>query len=263
MQTSSQSLGFYTPTAWSWARDSTTEWPWREILAIRETGSTNADLVAAAREGVASGTVLVADHQTAGRGRLDRGWTAPPGTSLAVSVLLRPPPGVPAARWTWLPLLAGLAVTDALAEAAAVPARLKWPNDVLIDGGKVCGILAERVDDAVVIGMGINTRLAADDLPVPTATSLLLAGADLTDSDLVSAVLRALGRWYRRWLDGEDLGPALASHCGTIGREVRVELPAAPPVVGLAVGIDSDGRLLVRTAEGVRPFSAGDVVHLR
>jgi BirA family biotin operon repressor/biotin-[acetyl-CoA-carboxylase] ligase len=265
MQTSSQPLGSYQPVAWPSEPDN--EWPWREILATRETGSTNADLSAAARAGAASGTVLVADHQTAGRGRLDRGWTAPPGTSLAISVLLRPPGTVPATRWTWLPLLAGLAVTDALVETTGVAAEVKWPNDVLIDGGKVCGILAERVaapsGDGVVIGMGLNTRLAADELPVPTATSLRLAGADAADADLVAAVLRELGSWYRRWLDGEDLVPALTRRCGTIGREVRVELPASDAVTGVAVGIDADGRLLVRTADGVRPFSAGDVVHLR
>ncbi len=247
--------------------DNPMPWPWREISVIRETGSTNADLAAAAREGAASGTVLVANHQTAGRGRLDRGWTAPPGASLAISALLRPPASVPAARWTWLPLLAGIAVTDALGEIAGVTAEVKWPNDVLIDGGKVCGILAERVTapsgDGVVIGMGINTRLRSDELPVPTATSLLLAGADVADPDLVAAVLTALGGWYRRWLDGEDLVEALTSRCATIGREVRVELPASGAVTGLAVGVDDEGRLLVRTADGVRPFSAGDVVHLR
>lgn len=240
--------------------------PWVALDVVPETGSTNADLAAAARAGAPGGTVLVAGHQVQGRGRLDRTWTAPPGASLAISVLLRPPAEVPASRWTWLPLVAGLAVTDALA-GLGVTAELKWPNDVLIGGGKVCGILAERVadasGDAVVIGMGINTRLAADELPVPTATSLRLAGAEVDDVEVVSAVLTALGSWYLRWLDGEDLGPALASRCGTIGREVRVELPAAAPVTGLAVGIDADGRLLVRTADGVRPFSAGDVVHLR
>jgi BirA family biotin operon repressor/biotin-[acetyl-CoA-carboxylase] ligase len=267
MQTTSHSLWDRDPTAWPWAPNSDLGRPWSGLEVTRETGSTNADLVAAVHAGAESGKVVVADHQTVGRGRLDRTWAAPPGTSIAISVLLRPPADVPANRWTWLPLVAGLAVTDALVAVAGVAAELKWPNDVLIGGGKVCGILAERVadpsGDAVVIGMGINTRLAADELPVPTATSLRLAGAEVPDADLVAGVLRELGAWYLRWVDGEDLGPALASRCVTIGREVRVELPAAAPVTGLAVGIDSDGRLLVRTAEGVRPFSAGDVVHLR
>ncbi len=263
MHSNSDSLWHDNLSFGSWAPDSSLDWPWTGLTAVRETGSTNADLAAAARSGAESGTVLVADHQTAGRGRLDRGWTAPPGTSLAISVLLRPPATVPVARWTWLPLLAGLAVTETLVSEAGVPAEVKWPNDVLIGGRKVCGILAERVGDAVVIGMGLNTRLNADQLPVPTATSLVLAGAGVSESELLRALLSALGGWYRRWQDGEDLRPALVARCGTIGREVRVDLPAVEAVTGLAVGIDEDGRLLVRTADGVRPFSAGDVVHLR
>ena len=237
--------------------------PWVELDVVPETGSTNADLAAAARDGAVSGTVLVAGHQVQGRGRLDRTWTAAPGASLAISVLLRPPSAIPQKRWTWLPLMTGLAVAEALVGSAGVQAELKWPNDVLIGGRKVCGILAERVGDAVVIGMGINTRLGEEELPVPTATSLRLAGAVIADPELVLAVLDRLGAWYLRWLAGADLGPALAARCCTIGREVRMELPAAAPVRGVAVGIDVDGRLLVRTGEVVRPFSAGDVVHLR
>ena len=169
----------------------------------------------------------------------------------------------PGDRSLKLMVLAGLAVAEAVAGTSGVPTGLKWPNDVLIGGRKVCGILAERVGDAAVIGMGINTRLTEDQLPVPTATSLALVGAEVADPDLVSGVLASLGGWYRRWQDGEDLAPALTARCGTIGREVRVELPAAEAVTGLAVGIDADGRLLVRTGDVVRPFSAGDVVHLR
>ena len=124
--------------------------------------------------GAPSGFVLATDHQTAGRGRLGRTWTAPRGSSIAMSVLLRP--AREPATWTWLPLLAGLAVADSLRAMADVPAVLKWPNDVLVDGAKICGILAERVDApsgaACVLGLGINVHLAADELPVPTATSL-------------------------------------------------------------------------------------------
>lgn len=263
MHSSSDSLWHDNLSIGPWAQDSLLDWPWTGVAVVEETGSTNADLASAARAGAESGTVLVAGHQTAGRGRMDRGWTAPPGASLAISVLLRPAATVPVARWTWLPLLAGLAVTDTLIAEAGVPAELKWPNDVLIDGRKVCGILAERVGDAVVIGMGLNTRLAADELPVPTATSLALAGAEVSEAGLLRALLSALGGWYGRWQHGEDLRPSLVSRCGTIGRGVRVELPGAASVAGLAVGVDEDGRLLVRTADGVRPFSAGDVVHLR
>jgi BirA family transcriptional regulator, biotin operon repressor / biotin---[acetyl-CoA-carboxylase] ligase len=241
--------------------------PWCKVRLVASTGSTNADLAALARTGAPSGTVLVAEHQSAGRGRLDRSWTAPPGTSLAISVLLRPPERVPLSRWLWLPLLAGLAVGDAMAEVAGVKAELKWPNDVLIDQRKVCGILAERVVDAgqaaVVMGMGINTRLQADQLPVPTATSLLLAGATVADDEVIAGVLRSLGRWYGRWLGGDDLAEVLSGRCATVGRPVRVELGGGRSVVGEAIGIDGDGRLLVQTDGQVQAFAAGDVVHLR
>lgn len=132
---------------------------WSQVSVVDATGSTNADLAAAARDGAPSGTVLVAEHQRSGRGRFTRSWEAPPGAAIAISVLLRPSLTIPLERWTWLPLLAGLAVADALVQVAGVPARLKWPNDVLIEDRKVCGILVERVGDAAVIGMGINTAL--------------------------------------------------------------------------------------------------------
>lgn len=243
-------------------------WPWVSVSTVDTTGSTNADLVAQARSGAPSGTVLVAAHQSGGRGRLDRTWTAPPGTSLAISALLRPPEQVPVMRWLWLPLLAGLAVVDAVGVATGASAELKWPNDVLIDGRKLCGILSERIvdaqqGDAAVIGMGINTRLRGDQLPVPTATSLALAGVEVDERELVVAVLAALAHWYRRWLDEEDFADAMTERCSTIGRLVRVELGAGRTAVGTAVGIDSDGRLLVEVGERTQAFSAGDVVHLR
>mgnify|MGYP002344143077 FL=1 len=171
------------------------------------------------------------------------------------------------ARWLWLPLVAGLAVADAVNAVSGLTPQLKWPNDVLLDGGKLCGILSERVvtdaGPAAVIGIGVNTRLGRDQLPVPTATSLALAGADVADEDLVIAVLGAVQRWYRRWESGVDLSGVLSQRCATIGRAVRVELGEAGAVLGTATGIDTDGRLVVQTADGVRAFSAGDVVHLR
>lgn len=240
---------------------------WVEVASVATTGSTNADLVAAARAGAPSGTVLVSDHQSAGRGRFTRVWEAPPGTSLALSVLLRPPAPVPAARWLWLPLLTGLAVADGLRAAAGLAVELKWPNDVLAGGRKLCGILAERVDaggpPAAVLGMGINTTLAEDELPVPTATSVALAGGVVDETALVAAVLEALGAWYVRWLTGTDLRAEYAARCSSVGRPVRVQLSAEEFVEGDATGVDAEGRLLVRVAGVERPFAAGDVVHLR
>lgn len=240
---------------------------WTRVEAVAATGSTNADLAVAARDGARSGTVLVSDHQSSGRGRFARVWEAPPGTSLAISALLRPPAVVPARRWLWLPLVTGLAVADGLRSACGVEAELKWPNDVLIGGRKVCGILSERVDagpvPAAVLGMGINTTLTEDELPVPTATSLALAGADVDPTAVVAGVLSALGGWYARWLAGDDLQADYAVRCSSVGRDVRVQLSGAEAVEGRATGVDVDGRLLVVVAGRERAFSAGDVVHLR
>lgn len=178
---------------------------WSEVDVVQRTGSTNSDLVARAAKGeVTEGAVLVAEEQTAGRGRLDRQWTAPPRSGLFFSVLLTPSE-VPVARWGWLPLLTGVAVATGLSRAAGVDTALKWPNDLLVTVGgaerKAGGILAERAgDDGVVIGVGINVSLKDDELPVPTAGSLGLAGAVSTDRDpLLRGVLRSLEEWYGTW----------------------------------------------------------------
>jgi BirA family biotin operon repressor/biotin-[acetyl-CoA-carboxylase] ligase len=271
---------------------------WRTLDVVAETGSTNADLSERARAGEPEGVVLVADHQTAGRGRRDRTWTAPPRSGLAVSVLLRPSEhGVPPERWSWLTLMAGVAVTDALIRVCGLPATLKWPNDVLVpipgstEFGKVAGLLAEVVGTdgpaaaeatglAVVLGVGLNVSQDVDELPVPTATSLKLAGSAVTDRDTVlRAVLRALAERYQEFTETaatSDGGPVwpigLAAvyreRCSTIGQLVRVQLPDGSTLDGLADGVDDEGRLLVREQpEGpgrrVHALSAGDVVHIR
>ena len=257
---------------------------WDSVATVATVGSTNAELAAAARAGAASGAVLVSDHQSAGRGRFTRVWEAPPGTSLAISALLRPPAAVPLARWLWLPLLTGLAVADGLRAACGVDAELKWPNDVLIEGRKVCGILTERVESprsrmveytssrlvepdetapAVIIGMGINTTLGEDQLPVPTATSLALAGAAVDTGEVAASVLLALDGWYRRWLAGDDLRADYAGRCTSVGREVRVQLSEHESVTGRSTGVDPSGCLLVEVGGRERAFAAGDVVHLR
>lgn len=249
---------------------------WGSVATVATIGSTNAELAAAARAGAATGAVLVSDHQSAGRGRFTRVWEAPPGTSLAISALLRPPASVPLARWLWLPLVAGLAVADGLRAACGVAAELKWPNDVLIGGRKVCGILTERVESpknrtvghgetlpAVIIGMGINTTLGEDELPVPTATSLALAGAEVETGEVAASVLLALDAWYRRWLAGADLRADYAERCTSVGREVRVQLSENEAVTGRATGVDPSGCLLVESDGRERAFAAGDVFHLR
>ncbi|CAL9298137.1 biotin--[acetyl-CoA-carboxylase] ligase [Streptomyces sp. SudanB182_2057] len=249
---------------------------YRDIEVVPRTGSTNSDLVARAAAGdVEEGVVLVAEEQSDARGRLDRRWSAPPRSGLFFSVLLRPRE-VPVARWGWLPLLTGVAVATGLARAAGVDTALKWPNDLLVTVGgeerKAGGILVERAgDDGVVVGVGINVSLRADELPVPRAGSLALAGAVGTDRDpLLRAVLRGLEDWYGRWrAAGGDpsvcgLQEAYTAGCATLGRAVRAELPGDRSVVGEAVALDGDGRLVIATGEGAREaVGAGDIVHLR
>ncbi|MEU3103579.1 biotin--[acetyl-CoA-carboxylase] ligase [Streptomyces griseoflavus] len=249
---------------------------WSRVDVVQRTGSTNSDLVARALAGeVREGAVRVAEEQTAGRGRLDRQWSAPARSGLFFSVLLTPRE-VPLDRWGWLPLLTGVAVATGLSRAAGVDTALKWPNDVLVTVGgaerKAGGILAEGAGEAgVVVGVGINVSLRADELPVPTAGSLALAGAVSTDRDpLLRGMLRALEEWYGRWrAAGGDAGACglqetYAAGCATLGRTVRAELPGDRALVGEAVAVDGDGRLVLATSAGVQePVGAGDIVHLR
>jgi len=239
------------------------------VTVLDEVGSTNAALVDAARAGAARG-VLTTEFQSAGRGRLDRVWTAPPRSGLAVSVLLSPP--VPARRWSWLPLVTGLALVDGLAAAelpVGVEVGLKWPNDVLVGGSKVAGILAERVDETrAVVGMGLNVSLRAEELPVPTATSLLLAGARVLDrTTMLVAVLAALSAQFRRWWSEPDdtaVRERYRRASTTIGRSVEVALPDGSNRTGTAVDVDPAGALVVDTGPtGLLAVAAGDVAHVR
>ncbi|MGI5206793.1 biotin--[acetyl-CoA-carboxylase] ligase [Spirillospora sp. CA-108201] len=263
---------------------------WRDVRVVEETGSTNADLAERARQGAPEGTVLVTELQTAGRGRLGRTWTAPPRSGLMFSMLLRP--RVPVARFAWASLLTGVAVATALRRMTAwsqagegflgeggeggedgdtaVDVRLKWPNDVLVGNRKLAGILAEMVDGGLVVGVGLNVGLREEELPVPTATSLAIEGAPLSDrAPLLRAILREFGTWYQEWtaLDGDPessgLRTAYRDLCATLGREVRVEMPGGERVAGTARDVDGAGRLVVAGAEGDVPVGAGDVVHVR
>ena len=247
---------------------------------VTSTGSTNADLLAraAAEPGGAEGRVLVAEEQTAGRGRRGRTWSSVPGESLTFSALLRPA-SVPPDRRGWLSLLTGVAVASAVGTLAGVHTVLKWPNDVLAGDRKLAGILAEQSPDgsAVVVGVGLNVATRASALPVAAtglaATSLAVeaGGAATSREDLLLGILDQLERWYvgfRSDPEPENSG-LLAEYralCGTLGRPVRVELPAGRVLTGTAVDVDSDGRLLVQEPTPgalVVPVSAGDVIHVR
>jgi BirA family biotin operon repressor/biotin-[acetyl-CoA-carboxylase] ligase len=244
---------------------------WQQLDVVAETGSTNVDLAERARAGQAGhGTVLLTEYQARGRGRLDRTWSAPPGTSLAMSMLLLPGE-VSAQRWTWLPLICGMATSEGIRRATGVQTVLKWPNDVMVGDRKLCGILAERIQTpdgpGCVVGVGVNTDLTEEQLPVPWATSLRLSGASTRNKNTVAAtILRAFGLLYQYWRDAFDataLARAYVARSGTIGRQVRVVLSDQESVVGQADAIDGDGQLIVQTAAGRRTFGAGDIVHLR
>ena len=238
---------------------------------VEEAGSTNALVAERGRQGAPAGLVVVAEHQTAGRGRLDRVWETPARSGLTFSVLLRPT--APAASWPWLPLLAGYAVAGAL-RAVGYDAAVKWPNDVLLAERKVAGILVERIatplGPAAVVGIGLNVAMTAEELPVPGATSLAIASGDPVPdrTDLLVSLVRALGESVTDWeTGGEAAGPRLATAyavaCATVGRDVRVDLPSGEVLTGRATGVDPSGRLLVDRDGRTTAVSAGDVVHVR
>jgi BirA family biotin operon repressor/biotin-[acetyl-CoA-carboxylase] ligase len=240
---------------------------WRQIDVVDSTESTNADVAAAARAGEAEGLVLIAEHQSAGRGRLDRQWESPPRAGLALSVLLRPP--VDVAQWGLLPLLAGLAVVEAVSAVAYVDAGLKWPNDVLVDERKLAGLLVELAGDGAVIGIGLNVSMREDELPIAAATSLLVAGGTTDREPLVKELLRALARRYQAWCaaDGApgSVLPAYRERCETIGATVELALPGGEVVRGTAVDVDDTGRLVVADAGtgDERAWLVGDITHVR
>lgn len=241
-------------------------------VRLHETAASTNVLAAAAPE---RNLVVVADHQTAGRGRLGREWFTPRGAALTFSAVVDPV--VADEWWPLVPLVAGYAV------ARVVGGSVKWPNDVLLDDRKVCGILVERVSvrahsadkPLAVIGIGLNVDQRADELPVETATSLALAGARTDRTELFGRVLGEL----RRWLGVLTAEPTtfvagFRAHCDTVDRDVRVELPDGSVLEGRAVGVDNHGRLLVappRASTGppeparleARAIAAGDVVHVR
>jgi BirA family biotin operon repressor/biotin-[acetyl-CoA-carboxylase] ligase len=238
---------------------------WR-VEVVEETASTNADVAGRFRSGEQEGLVLVAEHQTAGRGRLGREWVTPARSSLTVSFLLVPD-HVPAERWPWLPLLTGVAAASAVRRVTGVEVSLKWPNDVLAGNQKLGGILLERVEHAgspaAVVGIGLNCSQTADELPVAEATSLRTATGEQVDrSALLLALVEELGSGYDEWQAGGDLRMAYLALCTTPGQDVRVAVPGGE-VSGQAVDVDEAGRLVVRTEAGEERLGAGDVVYVR
>jgi BirA family transcriptional regulator, biotin operon repressor / biotin---[acetyl-CoA-carboxylase] ligase len=239
---------------------------------LATTPSTNAVLAKLAVQGAPEGTVVVAEQQGAGRGRMTRGWFSPPGVGLYLSILLRPI--VEVARVTSLPLAIGLAVADALApHLPAGEPRVKWPNDIWIDGRKVCGILCElqaEMDGVhhVIAGIGINVNLEARALPAELqsiATSLKMAtGKTVSRADLLAALLEQVERDYTAWLR-HGLKPfleRLRARDALLGRTITVERTGGT-LTGVADGVNPDGSLRLRLAEGrIESICSGDA-HIR
>ena len=242
------------------------ESPWRNVTVVASTGSTNADLVQVITAGGAEeGTIIAADQQTAGRGRLGRDWQSPAGSSLSFSVLLRPP----MQHSGFVPALAGVAIAAAIGDVGGPPVSLKWPNDVMVSDLKAAGILAEAASGMVVLGCGINVTMTPDQLPVPTATALNLHGVTLDRSKLLAACISRLAQLNERWREaGYDpqasgLLDEYRMLCATIGSEVVVSLPDGNSLTGFVEAVDRFGQLQLRTDDGRRTLSAGDVVHVR
>jgi BirA family transcriptional regulator, biotin operon repressor / biotin---[acetyl-CoA-carboxylase] ligase len=266
------------------------EGPYAALDVVERTGSTNTDLSFAARHGAADRTVLIAEEQTAGQGRLIRHWISPPGGGIYLSVVLRPE-DLPPVRLSWLTLLAGVALVRTARWAGAAEAGLKWPNDLLLgaDQRKAAGVLAEvsnqgdsnqagsdHEGNAVVLGMGLNVLPLAEDVPLGAgglaATSLAEAGATQLDrTEIVTHLLTELATLDDAWraAGGNPFASGLheeyRQYCVTFGRRVRVELGgAADDIEGVASYLEGDGTLVIRMPDGTdHSVSAGDVVHLR
>lgn len=268
----------------AWLDQGPANWPVPVVVA--STGSTNADLMAAAAAGfVPEGSIRVAGEQVTGRGRLDRTWVAPQWSGLLMSVLLRP--RVSTSCWGWVSLMLALAAAETYAEHTGVPVRLKWPNDLVVQGPdreggpgprKLAGLLAEvaqglaldgSTSPVLIVGMGTNLDLTVDEAPTAAATSLTLEGArDINREALIAHIWQRFAARYESWTaHGGDavasgLAADFASRCVTIGQEVRVSA-ASGDFVGTAYGVDGDGHLTVQTAEGLRTVAVGDITHVR
>ncbi len=250
---------------------------WADLRWVAETESTNDDLLRLAREGAPEGIVLVADHQRAGRGRLDRTWQAPGGSSLLMSILLRPALAPVDAHL--VSTAVACAAVEACTEVSGAEPRLKWPNDLVVVGddgalgGKLAGILAESIveDDqlrAVVVGIGINVNWPPDlpaDLQGIAVALNHVVGHDVDREDLLLAFVQRLDEW-RGALDDpagrERLVDRYRQLCVTLGATVRVELHDSS-FTGRAVDITPEGHLLVDEGGVQREVVAGDVVHVR
>ena len=230
------------------------------IRTVGETGSTNADLLDLARGGAAEGLWLRAERQTHGRGRQGRAWASPAGNFYGSTLVRLRPGDLPAATLALVAAVALEEVVRAYLSAAPGP-RLKWPNDLLLDGAKLSGILLERADDAIVVGIGVNLAHYPDDLD-RAATSLAVYGAPPAPADFAETLVEAFARWLATWR-GTGIAPVRArwlERAHPPGTALSAHLPDGTRIDGLFAGLDPDGALLLRLADGTtRVIHAGDV----
>lgn len=246
----------------------------RCLEVVDSTGSTNADLLSRHADGEdIVGAVLVAEHQSAGRGRQGRSWSTPQRSQVALSIGVGAH-RVPPASWGWLPLLTGVAVADAVGATTGIRAGLKWPNDILVGDRKLGGILAEVASPAavIVVGLGLNVTLTAfeieDAAPEAHATSLLMLGSTMLDrTALLASVLAELTARIDRWQAAGGPDPQLVAdyrdRSVTLGTRVRAILPGGREIVGTATDLDESGHLHLDTGTQTVAVSAGDITHLR
>jgi BirA family biotin operon repressor/biotin-[acetyl-CoA-carboxylase] ligase len=232
---------------------------WR-VSVVDLTASTQSDLAELVNASVAkSGEVIAAEFQSNGRGRLDRTFEAPPQSALLFSFYIAPKRAV--SDWGFISFLAALAMREVITDQLAEKVNLKWPNDILIGDKKVAGLLAQQIGEGVIVGIGLNVAMSTDDLPVPTATSLLLADSNLLDRNLIlSAFLNHFENLFKEWDSGGDFLEKYRQACSTLGRQVRVEVLGRDSIEGEAVSITAQGVLILKDGTEV---NVGDVVHLR
>jgi BirA family biotin operon repressor/biotin-[acetyl-CoA-carboxylase] ligase len=252
-----------------------TRWIGNTLRAFGSVASTNEALITAAVKNAVHGTVVVAESQTQGRGRLHRLWHSPPQKNIYLSVLLRPP--IPPHRAPLLTLATAVAVAEAIETHCAVTTQLKWPNDLLYNGKKLCGILTEISGDSdrvswIVVGIGINVNMQSTDLPSDLkdrATSLKTAtGRNVNRAVLTVRVLERLEWWYERYLErgAETVLHGWKTRPNMLGRSVRISPPgpAATPLEGTAIDLDDDGALILQIPDGHRErILAGDLAEKR
>lgn len=233
---------------------------WR-VSVVEVTNSTQDDLSQNVAAGNAlSGDLLVANYQRAGRGRLQRTFEAPASTALTFSLYIEPTRDK--SDWSFIPLLAGVAVAQTLNQwADGEEVTLKWPNDLMVGDEKVGGIIAQAIGSGVVLGIGINTAMSKDELPVNTATSLELKNfTRLNRNQILGSILNSLENTLTLWGNGDSLLTEYSKLSATLGRVVRAELPGGEALSGHAVGISESGELILDNNLRV---SAGDIIHLR